>query len=110
MLNTPEVIGFITLAGILSGTAVKLWGRDNHDDIYEEMDKLVKDRDAKCSSHQMKMADIEQRLMKGVQDIAVHDSMFKQIQETLHDIKRSQEGIVNLLTGRPGRAYNGEKE
>lgn len=116
MLNWPEVAVATAVTTTISATLIKIFGNGRkcyakHEKIYGELESFGKELAAAGQRGRDAIAaDIERlRLAKeaNAQNIAVHDSQLKEIRETLHDIKRSQEDIIRMLTGRGGMVHNG---
>ena len=116
MLNWPEVAVATAVTTTISATLIKIFGNGRkcyakHEKLYGELESFGKElADAGQRGRDNIMIEVEQLRRareENARNIAVHDSQLKEIRETLHDIKRSQEDIIRMLTGRAGRTHNG---
>lgn len=108
MVNWPDVALASTIAGIASATVIKIFGNGKkcyvrHDEIYRAISERVKERQMECAKHQAVLKELEHSLAASVREVAVHENQIKTIMEALHDIKRSQQDIIHILTRRAER-------
>jgi uncharacterized protein HemX len=114
MINWPDVAMATALTATMSATMIKIFGNGRkchvrHEQIYDHIDEKVKERNIITKELDGRLRELDKDIAESNRGAAIRDTQIKSIQEALHDIKRSQEDILHILTGRAKlRGRNGD--
>jgi hypothetical protein len=109
MISWPEVGIATAITSTISATLIKIFGNGRkcyakHEAIYDDIEQRVRERQAECVRHEIDRKEIEKIVSLHAREVAIHETQIKTILETLHEIRRSQDDIIKILTKDRGNA------